>query len=361
MESNFWKDDIDVVKVLVAASMLFFCFWDVYSIFFGKVFDIIGVAILIFSTVLFVEKLYVTYWELLFVGFILIFAIIGFFLGGVTASIAVVMGCFTFTICRGLRFRRNVKYNILLFLLMFIIVCQFFQFFYFKIFNTSIIFYPLEWFNPPRNYDGLFFRASGFMAEGNALASTVILIFLGIVSNRKPTIALVILVCFSLLISKSVFGIIMVPIILLLSGTFSMRQLLLVAILFVPLVIYKFDFSIVVNRLENFGNDPSFNARLGLESIPKHYWNLLIPNGFSTEPDDVIAVNGWVFLLDALGVFIIPLILITKKILNIRTLLLLLFLFVSYQMLTMQIFWAVIGLCNFDRCENVRSPQSAFI
>ena len=113
--------------------------------------------------------------------------------------------------------------------------------------------------------------------------------------------------------------------------------------------------SIFIYRIENFTDDPSFQARLGLNSISSSFVNLLIPEGFSSSSTSKIAANGFMYLLNGMGIFAFVFIFFMYKLLNChRAFLVFILTLMSYQVFTMQLFWAVIGLTSSRKVNDYK-------
>lgn len=342
---------------LISLAFFLFLLWDIYHLKYGKVFDIAGIIVVFFIFILNLKnklKLKINKCNLLI--FMVPFIIIGLLFENLQDSIVILLGFATVTIFSTLQ-DKPVKVKILEAAIYFLIITQIIQFVYFYTFGVNLIFYPTSIFAEPRNFDGSnFFRASGIMAEANALVTTLMLLILGILNAEghiKKTLFFPII--FSLIISKSFFGWLLIPFIMYAANCFSLSQILSVSISSIFIFIYYIDMSIFIYRIENFTDDPSFQARLGLNSISSSFVNLLIPEGFSSSSTSKIAANGFMYLLNGMGIFAFVFIFFMYKLLNChRAFLVFILTLMSYQVFTMQLFWAVIGLTSSRKVNDYK-------
>ncbi|MEY8216046.1 MAG: hypothetical protein RPR97_16370 [Colwellia sp.] len=337
---------------LLPVSFFLFLLWDIYHIQYGKVFDIAGILIVLFTFVMNLKGLMrIENNKYYLLVFMLPFVLLGFMYESYQESLVILIGFITVLVFSNIP-DELLKLKLLKFAVCFLILAQIIQFIYFYNSGINLVFYPTSIFSEPRNFDGVdFFRASGVMAEANALVTTLMLLVVGIL-NIKGQVdkKLSVLIIFSLVISKSFFGWLLIPFFMYASNCFSYRQVFGVGLAAILVFVLYIDVSVFIYRIENFSDDPSFQARLGIDTIQNSFFYLLVPGGFSSADTSKIAVNGFIYLFNAMGMFALIFIFLMYRLLNCkRAFLIFMLTLLSYQFFTMQLFWAVIGLVSSRR------------
>jgi len=348
------------VVVSKAAILKFFLFsiltlislWDVYHLVYGKIFDIISFG-LICLYLIFSKKLSLDLNDNFVIAFFFI-SIVAIFIDPM-AQMGVLIGIITYIFFRSLKINLSSIVFLVLILLFFL---QLVDLMYYFLFDHALSFYS-EGFMAKRNYDGSnFFRPTGVFAEANALSVSVIMLYGMISKNFKNYKLITIIVLLSLGISLSLFGFFSAIVIALLfafenhSFKKSLLLLLTLMILILEIIISLGFLPIILERLTNFQEDPSFIARLGLNI--EYSLDVLIPKGFATDPAvmDRHAANGFLSLFYATGIFL-PLFIYFyfKSACDLRRKVLYFLILLSNPLFTTALFWAFLARTRKGRCE----------
>tara|TARA_B110000211_G_C14092983_1_gene560435 strand:+ start:7602 stop:8636 length:1035 start_codon:yes stop_codon:yes gene_type:complete len=334
-------------NILLKISLILFTLWDIYSIHLGKVFDVVGIFFVLLY-ILLKKKVYIetnlNVKILLFMYSMIMMLTI--FNGYLQEFFVVNLGLIVFLCFNNLP-RKNDFSAVVEAIFYLIIFFQVLQFSYYLLYGENLIFYPISFFNAPRNYSASldFFRATGFFAEANAIVTTTLLLnmYAQAVNYKRKNVILIFTI-FSNVIAKSIFGFILIPFYIMMVSSLSFKVKISSFLLLIFVVIYNADLSIYMYRFDNFTDDQSFSVRLGLNSLSENLHKLFIPSGFDVIGSSKIGINGFYFMLNAFGVFSLYLLIIKYKLLGKNAFILFILSLATYQMFTTQLFWAILGL-----------------
>jgi hypothetical protein len=313
----------------------------------GKPFEFLAM-LLITVNVFFLKNLSISRELLLF---FLIFAISLTFsiliIGFTKSNAAIFIGMLSLLVL----YNVNIGFRDILSILYLLIGLQYIDAASFYILDLDISFFPTPPFLEPRNYDNVtgFFRPVGVFSESNAFATTILFLYLTLLTFREKVPNFVsILVVSALFISLSFFAFFTAIII---SFYLIMREsrfffTLLIFILSIAFYLFSdfFISDVFLYRIEHFYEDPSFVARLGLDNGGFKLHNFF-PSGFSTVVSVVFfGSNAFSFIIFAFGFLSLFIFYIFYLIYPKFAFALLMISFISFQMLTTLLFWLLVSV-----------------
>jgi hypothetical protein len=366
----------------LSVNFLYFAFflsilWDLYHPIYGKIFDIIG-YIFIFCS-LFVKSFIsdVSYkfntadlfWKIPIL-FISLYS--SFFFPLISFSIVSGILCSFFL---PIYFRDEFKnyhfYNIIKALFLFLFFTQLIQIFLYFSIGYNLDFGGLIGFNNSRNEGGDFFRASGILAEANAIVVTQSILFLML--NRIKRNNLIMIIYFiSLIISFSMLGIGIAFIFFILLQLQNLKFFkfthifsLLIVLTLLLLIFYKLGYLQIVYdiykfRLDADSNDISLYLRLFRPTkIP--LYELLFPHSYDIA-NEIVPSNAYYIGLYFWGLFFIYFIFRVLFYFNKNYILYLVFLSIllSYQMYSSLLFWIFISFLITYKTNDVNYVKKTY-
>jgi hypothetical protein len=281
------------------STIVFFLFllWDNYFIYFGKIFDILGIALVLTWMLSKQPAIYLSN---------NIKAVIVFYWGTLLPVAAYNADYFYFilfacSLCVFLYFTvYPVSPDTVERILIALIIFQIVDVIHFLIFDKTIQIFPVSLFGEKTNDVG-FFRPIGIFYEANAYATTFLYLSLYLMLCGKSKILNYSGI--SMVASLSLFGVVAGFFQLYVISSWRKRALLIgvMSALITYLFYVSFQFiDIVLYRLANYASDPSFGARLG---IAEDKWQFsLFPTSVDPEwTGKFIAGNHLGYLLGSVG------------------------------------------------------------
>jgi hypothetical protein len=334
--------------------------WDLYHPFYGKVFDILGYLFILCSFCLksiisnksFKHNIVDLFWK---IPILLISIYSLFFFPLISFSVVAGILCSVFLpIYFREEFNSSHIYTFVKYLFFFLFFTQVLQIILYFLTGYNLDFGGLIGFNNSRNEGGDFFRASGILAEANAIVVTQSILF--IMLNKIKRNTLIIIVYFiSLIISFSMLGIGIAFVFFIVLQIQSIRNLkfrhiftflivfILLLLIFNQLGYLQTVYDIYKFRLDTDSNDISLYLRLFRPTkIPTY--ELLIPHVYDIE-NEIVPSNAYYIGLYFWGIFFIFFIYRILFYFDKNYILYLVFLSIllSYQMYSSLLFWIFIS------------------
>ena len=334
--------------------------WDLYHPILGKVFDILGYVFIIISILLrsiyskqtFLQNPLDLFWK---IPILLVSIYSSFFYPLISFSvIAGVLSSIFLPIYFNAELNSDSIYRFVKNLFFFLFCTQLIQIVIYFLFRYNIDFGGLIGFNNSRNEGGDFFRASGILAEANAIVVTQSILFI-ILNKIKNNNKIFIIYFISLIISFSMLGIgiaFIVFIFLQLQNIskFKFRRififliiLLILLIIFNQLGYLQTVYDIYTFRLDSDSNDVSLYLRL-FRPLKIPAYELFIPHAYDIE-NEIVPSNAYYTGLFFWGFifvyFIIRIFIYFRK--NYLLYLVFLSMLLSYQMFSSLLFWIFVS------------------
>jgi hypothetical protein len=301
--------------LLLISFFLMSC-WDLYTLKYGRFYDLIGVSLFFFFLVYSNPVKFLTTNEIFTISIILVSFFLlpaeDFYLN-FKRHLLIFTGFLIFIVTR--RLNVNDIKKLLYYLIIILIVSQIIEVIYFYFFS-NFLFFGDDFIFPKRNFNNElnFFRPIGpFFLEANAYASTLATLYASQLKNNSQLMSnkisfkfITLIVFCSLLISNSIFGLGMALLILTLYLLFCPKSFVFKIFLIFFLIFYFFSIpDIQISRLLNFSSDPSAASRLNLEvNNVFDFYSVIIPKGFnSLNEKELFGSNGFTFIFDGLGIF----------------------------------------------------------
>jgi hypothetical protein len=349
-------------------AFFFSILWDLYHPLYGKVFDIIGYILFFIALlfkILYKKKIKLNQYDLFWyipIVFISVFSIPFYPL----MSISILIGA-TISILIPIYFTDDILKNgnkYIKYFFYFLFLTQLIQTFFFFFLNYNIDFGGLIGFNNSRNEGGGFFRASGILAEGNAIVVTQSLLFilLNQIDNKNNKNFIIYLI--SITISFSLLGIALAILIFIIKQFSNLKKLkiynilLLLSIIFIMFIFFSFldyfnfVYEIFKYRLDPDSNDVSLYLRL-FRSIDIPLYELLFPHIYNIE-NDALPGNAYFTGLYFWGIiyiyFLFRIFYYLKD--NLITVLIFFSILLSYQMFSSLLFWLFMSVLFVYKKQN---------
>jgi len=344
--------------------------WDLYHPVLGKVFDIVGYMFIFISILLrsiysknsFLQNPLDLFWK---IPILLVSIYSAFFYPLISVSIIAGILCSIFLpIYFNAEFNSSIIYTFVKKLFYFLFLTQIIQILIYFLFRYNIDFGGLIGFNNSRNEGGDFFRASGILAEANAMVVTQSILFI-ILNKIKRNNLLFILYFISLIISFSMLGIgiaFLVFIYLQFQNIqkFKLKSIFIfLSVLFIILMIFnqlgylQTVYDIYTFRLDSDSNDISLYLRL-FRPIKIPAYELLIPHAYDIE-NEIVPSNAYYTGLFFWGIifvyFISRIFIYFRK--NYLLYLVFLSILLSYQMFSSLLFWIFVSFLISNKKNNL--------
>ncbi len=364
----------NISKKAFYIGFFFSILWDLYHPIYGKIFDIIGYFFIVISLLIHFAtfKMIFTFnpidliWKIP-IFFISIYSALYFPL--LSFSVLAGLSC---SILLPIYFKDEFNsidiYSFVKFLFYFLFFTQLFQITLYFITGYNLDFGGLIGFNNSRNEGGDFFRASGILAEANAIVVTQSLLFIILHKIKKNTNVLIVYLI-SLIISFSMLGIGIAFLVFLFLQIQNLKLLkfkhilififviLFIIIIFNQLGYLKTVYDIYSFRLDSDSNDISLYLRL-FRPIQIPGYELIIPHSYDIE-NEIVPSNAYYIGLYFWGLFFIILLVRILKYLDNNYLLYLVFLSIllSYQMYSSLLFWIFISFLISHKSKNLNHDK----
>jgi hypothetical protein len=345
--------------------------FDLYHPVFGKIFDVLAYLFIIFAILfnknLYQQKLFLYKKNIIWILPMLIVGFLSIIISPLTAF-AIIFGLLILLIVT-FYFEEQIYFNAIKFLTIsqkILLLTQIIQLLIWILTGVSIDYGEFLGFNTSRNFDGIFFRASGILAEANGMTVTQSLLFITLLKYRKNNIDLVIFLI-SIFITFSLQGALIgiITLFFFFFSNSSKEKLYLKIFVFISLLIlfissaYEYiskAYEVFLFRIDQFDDDQSLYYRI-LKPITLPITSLLRPHFYDiVEAAEYGPSNAYFTGLYFFGIFFLIFLWNTiKKFLNngLLSVLILLITLLSYQVYTTALFWAMISFAEVkDRHEN---------
>lgn len=345
--------------------------FDLYHPVFGKIFDVFAYILILFAILLnknlYQQKLLLNKKNLIWLFPMLIVGFFSIFFSPLTAF-AIILGLLILLIVTFF-FEKQIYFNAIRFLTIsqkILLLTQIIQLVIWILTGISIDYGEFLGFNTSRNFDGIFFRASGILAEANGMTVTQSLLFITLLKYRKKNIDLVIFLI-SIFITFSLQGALIgiIALFFFFFSNSSKEKLYLKIFVFISILIlfissaYEYiskAYEVFLFRIDQFDDDQSLYYRI-LKPITLPITSLFSPHFYDiVEAAEYGPSNAYFTGLYFFGIFFLLFLWnIIKKFINngFLSVLILLITLLSYQIYTTALFWVMLSFAEVkDRHEN---------